>query len=142
MGGRAPRPLRVFALVGSRAAVESAKPTVYHKNSHFACTPVGLCLDDDRKPCKHGFRGARFFAEALGTYYFSGKRPTGELPISREFFDDSTLDAAMKFRGAPDAPAMNVIGDPVHCREIVSRFQAAGVDELIRSCRPGPCRTT
>ena len=35
------------------------------------------------------------------------------------------------FRGADDAPAMNIIGDPAHCREIVSRFQAAGVDEII-----------
>ena len=30
-----------------------------------------------------------------------------------------------------DTPAMNVVGDPVHCKEIVSRFAAAGVDELI-----------
>ena len=102
-----------------------------------ACLPVGLCLADDRKACKYGMRGARFFAEALGSYYFSGKRPTGELPISREFFDDATLDAAMSFRGSPDAPAMNVIGDPEHCKEIVSRFQAAGVDELILVMQAG-----
>ena len=120
-----------------RAAVDASSPAVYHKNNHFACTPVGLCLSDDRKACRYGMRGARFFAEALGTYYFSGKRPVGELPISRDFFDDATLDAAMSFRGSPDAPAMNVIGDPVHCKEIVSRFQGAGVDELILVMQAG-----
>jgi alkanesulfonate monooxygenase SsuD/methylene tetrahydromethanopterin reductase-like flavin-dependent oxidoreductase (luciferase family) len=120
-----------------RAAVAQAKPTAYQKNDHFACTPVALCLDDDRKACKYGFRGASFFANALGAYYFSGDRPIGQLPIGREFLSDDNLDAAMEFRGADDAPAMNVIGDPVHCREIVSRFEGAGVDEIIMVMQAG-----
>lgn len=114
-----------------RAAVEAAKPTAFEKTNHFASTPVALCLDDDRKACEYGMRGARFFAEALALYYFGRKRPTGPLPIHREFLDEADLEEAMRFRGSPEAPAMNVIGDPVHCKEIVSRFAAAGVDELI-----------
>ena len=114
-----------------RDAFASSPPTHYAKNNHFACTPVALCLDDDRKACKYGFRGAQFFAEALGVYYFGGGRPTGALPITREFLGDGDLQAAMDFRGDDDAPAMNVVGDPEHCKEIVSRFQDAGVDELI-----------
>jgi alkanesulfonate monooxygenase SsuD/methylene tetrahydromethanopterin reductase-like flavin-dependent oxidoreductase (luciferase family) len=120
-----------------RDAAERARPAAYRKNNHFACTPVALCLDDDRKACRYGMRGARFFGEALGTYYFSGKRPIGNLPISREFLPDDQLSDAMAFRGAADAPAMNVIGDPAHCREIVSRFQSAGVDELILVMQTG-----
>lgn len=114
-----------------RQAIEAATPAVYRKTNHFASTPVALCLEDDRKACKYGMRGALFFAEALGSYYFSGKRPTGPLAIHREFMRDEDLDAAMAFRGAEDAPAMNIIGDPTHCREIVSRFEASGVDEII-----------
>jgi alkanesulfonate monooxygenase SsuD/methylene tetrahydromethanopterin reductase-like flavin-dependent oxidoreductase (luciferase family) len=114
-----------------RAAVATARPEAYQVTDHFACTPVALCLDDDREACRHGTRGARFFAEALASYYFSGKRPTGAIPVSRDFFTDAQLEQAMAFRGAPEAPAMNVIGDPAHCREIVSRFEKAGVDELI-----------
>ena len=115
-----------------RAAVRDANPAIYQKNDHFACTPVTLCLPDDRKACRYGMRGALFFAEALGTYYFSGKRPIGPLEeINREFMRDDDLDDAMAFRGADDAPAMNIIGDPAHCREIVSRFERAGVDEII-----------
>jgi alkanesulfonate monooxygenase SsuD/methylene tetrahydromethanopterin reductase-like flavin-dependent oxidoreductase (luciferase family) len=120
-----------------RAAVAASKPEVYQVTNHFACTPVALCLDDDRKACRYGMRGARFFAEALGTYYFGNDRPTGPLSIHRDFFDDATLDAAMKFRGDVDAPAMNVIGDPAHCKEIVSRFEAVGVDELILVMQTG-----
>jgi alkanesulfonate monooxygenase SsuD/methylene tetrahydromethanopterin reductase-like flavin-dependent oxidoreductase (luciferase family) len=120
-----------------RDAVATAEPEAYQKNNHFACTPVSLCLDDDKKACQYGMRGGRFFAEALATYYFGGKRPTGKLPISREFLSESELEAAMAFRGAPEAPAMNVIGDPVHCREIVSRFEKAGVDEIILVMQAG-----
>ena len=120
-----------------REAVAGAKPTAYEKTDHFACTPVALCLPDDRKACRYGIRGANFFAESLAVYYFGHKRPTGPLPVRREFLDDSDLDEAMDFRLAEDAPAMNVLGDPSHCREIVSRFQSAGVDELILVMQAG-----
>ncbi len=122
---------------GYREAVAAANPATYRKNSHFACTPVGLCLVDDRKACRYGMRGARFFREAMGVYYGRHERPLGPLDISREFMKDRDLDAAMKSRGTPSAPAMNVIGDPVYCREIVSRFRDAGVDELILVMQAG-----
>ncbi len=120
-----------------RTAVARATPAVYQKNDHFACTPVVCCLPDDRTASRYGMRGALFFAESLATYYFSGKRPIGPLEVSRQFLRDEDLDAAMAFRGADDAPAMNIIGDPAHCREIVSRFQAAGVDEIIAVMQVG-----
>jgi len=120
-----------------RAAAEAATPAAYQKTNHFACTPVALCLDDDRKACRYGFRGANFFSSALGAYYFSNDRPIGELKIDRDFLSDEELSDAMAFRGADDAPAMNVIGDPIHCREIVSRFEGAGVDELILVMQAG-----
>lgn len=121
-----------------RKAVKAAEPRGYAKNDHFACTPVALCLDDDRKACRYGMRGANFFAESLATYYFSGKRPTGVLRgVSREFLPDDELAEAMAFRGSIDAPAMNVIGDPAHCREIVSRYAKVGVDELILVMQAG-----
>lgn len=118
-------------VVAYRQAVAEAETGGWEKTNHFAATPVTLCLKNDREACRQGVRGAAFFTEALATYYFSGTRPLGRLPISREFLSDQDLEAAMAFRGAPEAPAMHVLGDPVHCREIVSRFEAAGVDELL-----------
>lgn len=120
-----------------KAAVAAARPVGIRKTDHFASTPAALCLDDDRKACEVGMRGARFFAESLGVYYFGGRRPTGLLDINRDFLDPAELEEAMAFRGADDAPAMNVIGDPVHCKEIVSRFAEAGVDELILVMQAG-----
>lgn len=114
-----------------RDAVRRSSPAAYQRSNHFACTPVSLCLADDARACRYGFRGARFFTESLGSYYFSGKRPLGALPVSRDFLRDDELADAMDFRGDDDAQVMSIIGDPVHCREIVSRYESAGVDELI-----------
>ena len=54
-----------------REAVAAAPTTSRRTNNYFCCTPMALVLDDDRKACQYGFRGARFFGEALATYFFS-----------------------------------------------------------------------
>jgi alkanesulfonate monooxygenase SsuD/methylene tetrahydromethanopterin reductase-like flavin-dependent oxidoreductase (luciferase family) len=100
-------------------------------NNYFCCTPTAIVLPDDRRACEHGFRGARFFGEALGTYFFSPHRITGTLDIARDNLSASQLDAAMTARNRDDAPLTAVIGDPIAARETVSRFKATGVDELI-----------
>jgi alkanesulfonate monooxygenase SsuD/methylene tetrahydromethanopterin reductase-like flavin-dependent oxidoreductase (luciferase family) len=124
-------------VAGYHAAFAASAPTPYTKNAHFACTPVALCLPDDREACRYGFRGAQFFISALTHYYMTGKRPTGALPVPRDFLDDRGLAAMMDGRVADQTLAMNVIGDPPHCRDIVARYVKAGVDELILVMQAG-----
>jgi len=114
-----------------RKAVTAAEPPDYQTNSHFACAPATLVLADDRKACEYGFRGARFFAESMATYYFGSERPVGKLNVPREFLGDDDLQAAMAFRTAAGSQCNTVIGDPSAARELVSRFAAVGVDELL-----------
>lgn len=114
-----------------RAAVASAKPASRQKNDHFACTPAALVLDDDKKACAYGLRGARFFLQSLERYYSGVDRPIGELPIGREFLADDDLEAAMRLRGEDGSQLAAIIGDPSAAREMVSRFVDVGVDELI-----------
>jgi alkanesulfonate monooxygenase SsuD/methylene tetrahydromethanopterin reductase-like flavin-dependent oxidoreductase (luciferase family) len=114
-----------------RRAVAEARTDGWQVNNHFACTPPCVVLDDDREACRHGFRGARFFAEALARYYFAGDRPTGPLDIPRGELSDDELREAMAFRTDKDAQLTAVVGDPVAARERVQRFVEAGVDELI-----------
>jgi alkanesulfonate monooxygenase SsuD/methylene tetrahydromethanopterin reductase-like flavin-dependent oxidoreductase (luciferase family) len=120
-----------------RAAIETARPTHYQKTNWFACTPVSHCDEDDRTACAWGMRGARFFGQALATYYTPLNRPIGPIQVDRSFLKDDELSDMMESRGAPDAPAMSVVGDPSHCREIVSRFKDAGIDELILVMQAG-----
>ena len=100
-------------------------------NNSFCCTPTALVLGDDRRACEHGFRGSRFFGEALGTYFFSPNRITGTLDVSRDNLSAPELAAAMAARNSSGSPLTAIVGDPAAARETVARFKATGVDELI-----------
>src|SRR5262245_53438323 len=106
-----------------RAAVKSAEPVGEVVTNHFACTPPALVLNDDRKACQYGLRGARFFSESLARYYFVGDRPTGRLNVSREFFSEDDLDSAMALRNTPDDPMNVMCGDASYAREYIERFR-------------------
>jgi alkanesulfonate monooxygenase SsuD/methylene tetrahydromethanopterin reductase-like flavin-dependent oxidoreductase (luciferase family) len=99
--------------------------------NQFACTPTCVVLRDDRRACEHGFRGGRFFAECLATYFLGSGRPTGPLDVSRDGLSPRALDQAMAARNRPGSQLAAINGDPAAARETVARFQAAGVDELI-----------
>src|SRR5262245_43739294 len=114
-----------------RRAVASSAPVGRERNNHFACTPATLVLDDDRKACKYGLRGARFFYEGLQRYYVFLDRPVGELPISRDFLSDADLDDAMALRNTEGSQVAAIMGDPACAREPVQRLVDIGVDELI-----------
>jgi alkanesulfonate monooxygenase SsuD/methylene tetrahydromethanopterin reductase-like flavin-dependent oxidoreductase (luciferase family) len=114
-----------------RRAVASSAPVGRVTNNHFACTPATLVLDDDKKACAYGLRGARFFLEALQRYYVATERPVGELPISRDFLSESELEEAMSLRNTEGSQVATIVGDPASARESVQRFVDVGVDELI-----------
>jgi alkanesulfonate monooxygenase SsuD/methylene tetrahydromethanopterin reductase-like flavin-dependent oxidoreductase (luciferase family) len=116
---------------GYRSAVKKAAPEGRQKNDWFACTPATLVLKDDAKAMKHGTRGARFFLNAMGRYYFSGERPTGDLDIPRGDLTDDALAEARELRNSPGSQLATIVGDPTAARESVQRFKDVGVDELI-----------
>jgi alkanesulfonate monooxygenase SsuD/methylene tetrahydromethanopterin reductase-like flavin-dependent oxidoreductase (luciferase family) len=99
------------------------------KTERFGCAPPCLVLDDDREACRFGLRGARFFTEALGAYYFG--RPTGPLNVPRDFLAEAELAEIIAHRNAPGSHMTAIVGDPVAARETVARFARAGVDELM-----------
>ena len=114
-----------------RDAISRTKSGGGRVNDHFACTPTVTVLPDDRQACEYGFRGGRFFAECLGSYFLANQRPVGPLDVSRDRFRPRALDEAMAARNREGSQLVAVNGDPVAARETVARYQAAGVDELI-----------
>ncbi len=114
-----------------RAAIATARGAAGVVNNRFCCTPTTLVLDDDRRACEYGFRGARFFQEALATYFFSRERVVQPIDVSRAPLTEAQLAKAMTERNRPGSPLTSIVGDPAAAIETVSRFQAAGVDELI-----------
>jgi alkanesulfonate monooxygenase SsuD/methylene tetrahydromethanopterin reductase-like flavin-dependent oxidoreductase (luciferase family) len=114
-----------------REAVARTTVTSRRVTDWFCSTPACIVLPDDRRACAIGFRGARYFREGLGTYFFSPGRVVDGLDISREALTDAELAEAMAGRDREGSQLATVIGDPAAARETVSRFEAAGVDELI-----------
>jgi alkanesulfonate monooxygenase SsuD/methylene tetrahydromethanopterin reductase-like flavin-dependent oxidoreductase (luciferase family) len=119
-----------------RRAITEARPSGRAVNDRFVCAGPALVLPDDREACRHGFRGARFFAGALSQYYLSNQRPVGPLEVRTEDLAPDELTAAMRQRGSSASRGVMVsgtavIGDPSCAREAVAGLKEAGVDELL-----------
>ena len=97
----------------------------------FCVTPAALVLPDDREACELGFRGARYHAEGLASYFFSPVRQVGAPELSTAPLTPEELERAMASRRAPGSALNTVIGDPAAALEAVRRFADCGVDELI-----------
>jgi len=114
-----------------RKAVENSSPIGRQKTNHFACTPACLVLEDDLKASRYGFRGAKFFSEAMGRYYFGSDRPVGPLDIDRDELSAEDLKESMANRNTSGSPVAMIVGDPDCAIETIERFEDIGVDELI-----------
>lgn len=113
-----------------RDAIARARPLSAAIHSHFACAPAALVLPDDRTACQYGFRGARFFGDALEHYYRHWE-PGMAFAARTEFLSPEALQAAMSYRLHDDDEFNVLCGDPAFAREYVARFRELGVDELI-----------
>ncbi|MGW8378048.1 LLM class flavin-dependent oxidoreductase [Streptomyces sp. ODS28] len=114
-----------------REAVAAAEPAGEAVTDHYACTPMSTVLEDDRRACAYGFRGASFFWQSQMKYYGGEQRPLGPLDADAGPLSEEDLQRAMDERLAPDTPMTGVIGSPEVCRKQIERFEEAGVDELI-----------
>lgn len=119
-----------------REAIARATPVGLAVNNHFACSPASFVLKDDHEACRHGFRGAMFFLEAMVQYYGT-KRPVGRVDISRDFLPEDELQRFMRLRNTPQSQLSSIIGGPDCARETVQRFVDVGVDELLLAMQTG-----
>jgi alkanesulfonate monooxygenase SsuD/methylene tetrahydromethanopterin reductase-like flavin-dependent oxidoreductase (luciferase family) len=114
-----------------RAALTRSAVPAHRRTTTFCCTPATLVLPDDRRACEFGFRGNRFFSEGLAAYFFSTVRTIGAQDVSRGALSPAELRDASMARTREGGTLATIIGDPAVARETVSRFEQAGVDELI-----------
>jgi alkanesulfonate monooxygenase SsuD/methylene tetrahydromethanopterin reductase-like flavin-dependent oxidoreductase (luciferase family) len=119
-----------------REAIAEADPVGTVATNHFACNPATLVLDDDRKACRHGLRGAMYFVQAM-IHYYGAERPVGPTRITGEFLPDEHVEQFRRHRNTANSQLSSIIGDPVAARESVQRFVDVGVDELILVMQTG-----
>jgi alkanesulfonate monooxygenase SsuD/methylene tetrahydromethanopterin reductase-like flavin-dependent oxidoreductase (luciferase family) len=103
-----------------------------------------MCHQDEETAIERGLDGAHFFGYSLGHYYAFGSHRPGTTVIADEFeqlrsqfgFDRQIasqtgvpLGAQLLERGL--GALRGAIGTPGQIRELIRRYEAAGVDQLI-----------
>jgi hypothetical protein len=129
-----------YALIESEQCV----PAGFAVNPNVAIVVPFMCHADEQTAIERGIDGAHFFGFSLAHYYVFGQHLPGVTDIWAEFQRERAgRGFARELVNATDAPlgvrllqeAMGslrgAIGSPAQVRELLERYEAAGVDEVV-----------
>jgi alkanesulfonate monooxygenase SsuD/methylene tetrahydromethanopterin reductase-like flavin-dependent oxidoreductase (luciferase family)/putative sterol carrier protein len=157
------------ALAFSFVEPEDAKPWVdeyYDIITSERCVPGGFAINpnialalpmmvhaDEQQAIERGIDGAHFFGYALGHYYAFGEHHPGRTSIwetftrrrekagfSRKIVDADDAPLAVKLLREGLGSVRGAIGTPAQVRDLIARYEAAGVDEMILCLQTGRTR--
>jgi alkanesulfonate monooxygenase SsuD/methylene tetrahydromethanopterin reductase-like flavin-dependent oxidoreductase (luciferase family)/putative sterol carrier protein len=125
-------------------------PAGFAVNANVAVALPMMVHEDEAEAIERGIDGAHFFGYALAHYYVFGEHQPGRTSIWDEFLarrDD--VGFARSVITADDAPLgvkilqqglgslRGAIGTPAQLRELIGRYEEAGVDELMFCLQTG-----
>ena len=134
-------------------ASERCVPAGFDVNPNVAVVLPMMCHDDEATAIERGIDGAHFFGYSLAHYYVFGDHRPGRTSIWDEFLE--RRDEAGFSRGVitPDQAPLGIkimeqgfgslrgaIGTPEQIRDLVRRYEAAGVDQIIFVSQAGKNR--
>jgi len=131
-------------------ASERCVPAGFAVNPNFAVVLPMMCHEDEEEAIERGIDGAHFFGYSLAHYYVFGEHRPGRTSIWEEFQARRDEVGFARHIVTPDAAPLGVkilqeglgslrgaIGTPEQVRELVRRYEAAGVDEIIFASQIG-----
>jgi len=134
-------------------ASERCVPAGFALNPNFAVVLPMMCHEDEEEAIERGIDGAHFFGYSLAHYYVFGEHRPGRTSIWEEFQAKRDETGFARHIVTPDAAPLGVkilqeglgslrgaIGTPEQVRELVRRYEAAGVDQVIFASQIGPNR--
>jgi len=134
-------------------ASERCVPAGFALNPNFAVVLPMMCHEDEEEAIERGIDGAHFFGYSLAHYYVFGEHRPGRTSIWEEFQAKRDETGFARHIVTPDAAPLGVkilqeglgslrgaIGTPAQVRELVRRYEAAGVDQIIFASQIGPNR--
>src|SRR4051812_31121811 len=134
-------------------ASERCVPGGFAVNPRFAVVLPMMCARDEADAIERGIDGAHFFGYSLAHYYVFGEHRPGRTNIWEQFLARrDEVGFARSIITADRAPLgvkvlqeglgslRGAVGTPDQVRELVRRYEAAGVDQVIFVCQAGPNR--
>jgi alkanesulfonate monooxygenase SsuD/methylene tetrahydromethanopterin reductase-like flavin-dependent oxidoreductase (luciferase family) len=125
-------------------ASEECVPGGFAVNANVACVLPFMCHEDERTAIEQGLDGGHFFGYSLAHYYAFGMHQVGVTNVWEEFLENRSrfgfdrtvaaqegqvLGAQMLEQGM--GALRGAIGTPDQIRDLILRYEAAGVDQLI-----------
>jgi alkanesulfonate monooxygenase SsuD/methylene tetrahydromethanopterin reductase-like flavin-dependent oxidoreductase (luciferase family) len=136
-----------YELIGSDECV----PAGFAVNPNVAVVLPMMCHEDEQTAIDRGIDGAHFFGYSLAHYYGLGQHRPGVTSIWEEFQRNrSDKGFAREIVTADDAPLgvklmqhglgslRGAIGTPEQISELVRRYRAVGVDQIVFVLQAGP----
>ncbi len=113
-------------------------------NPNVAAVTTMMCAPTEQEAIARGVEGANFFGYSLGHYYGYGDHAPGRTDVWSEFverrgqhgYDPEAASATgarlqAKPSGEEGSGLRGAVGTPEQIRELVRRYEQAGVDQLI-----------
>ncbi|HEU5159522.1 MAG TPA: LLM class flavin-dependent oxidoreductase [Streptosporangiaceae bacterium] len=128
--------------------LESAEcvPAGFTVNPNVAVVLPMMVHEDERIAIERGIDGAHFFGFALAHYYGNTPHDPGRTNVWEEFlrnraqrgFDRAAIAADKGPLGVNIGSLRGAVGTPAQVSELVRRYEAAGVDQVIFVLQAGP----
>ncbi len=132
---------------------EKCTPAGFSVNPNVAVVLPMMCHGDEQTAIDRGIDGAHFFGFSLAYYYGFGEHRPGRSNIWREFEERrAEVGFAREIVTPEDGPLgvrllqhglgslRGAIGTPDQIADLIARYEAAGVDQVIFVCQAGPSR--
>jgi alkanesulfonate monooxygenase SsuD/methylene tetrahydromethanopterin reductase-like flavin-dependent oxidoreductase (luciferase family) len=125
-------------------ASDDCSPAGFSVNPNIACVLPFMCHEDEQTAIDRGLDGCHFFGYSLAHYYVFGNHRPGVTDIWQDFLKNrdsfgfsrpvaaktgEPLGAQLMEQGL--GSLRGAIGTPDQIRELVKRYEDAGVDQLI-----------
>ncbi|MGH2925705.1 MAG: LLM class flavin-dependent oxidoreductase [Solirubrobacterales bacterium] len=134
-------------------ASERCLPAGFSVNPNVAVVLPMMCHNDEQTAIERGIDGAHFFGFSLAYYYGFGEHRPGHSNIWQEFVERrAEVGFAREIVTADDGPLgvqllqqglgslRGAIGTPDQIADLITRYEAAGVDQVIFVSQAGPNR--
>jgi alkanesulfonate monooxygenase SsuD/methylene tetrahydromethanopterin reductase-like flavin-dependent oxidoreductase (luciferase family)/putative sterol carrier protein len=138
-----------YALIASEECV----PAGFAVNPNFAVVLPMMCHADESVAIERGIDGAHFFGYSLAHYYVFGSHRPGVTSVWDEFLENRDARGFARSIINPDLAPLGVkilqeglgslrgaVGTPDQIRDLCSRYEAAGVDQVIFVMQAGKNR--